>query len=56
LAQNGGVDADDVAGRIEQGTAAVSEVDGGIGLDQAFEFLIVLAANGTAERTHHSGG
>ena len=54
--QDRGVDADHIAGRIEQRTAAVARIDGRVGLDQAFQRPFVFAANAAPERTDDAGG
>ena len=48
--QNGGVDADDRAVRIQQRAAAVAGVDGGVGLDQAFQLRVFLGLQASVER------
>src|SRR5258708_28205633 len=53
---NGCVDADHVAGRIEQRTAAVAGVDRRVGLYHALQLLTVLAANRAAPRAYDAPG
>ncbi len=53
-AQDGGVDADQLATQVEQGATRVARVDGRIGLDEVFQVLDVEAA--AAERTDDAGG
>src|SRR4029079_8754738 len=49
LAGRGRVDADDLAGRVEQRTAAVARVDRGIGLDQVRQGRAVLDRDASAK-------
>ncbi len=42
---------------IEQRTAAISRIDGRIGLDHAFQRpVVVLGLDAAVERTHHARG
>ena len=49
------VDADHVAVRIEQRTAAIARIDRRIGLNHAFQ-LALLGLDGAVERTDNPGG
>src|SRR4029077_20082704 len=52
---DGGVDADDVAVRIEQRTAAIAGIDGGVRLNHAFQPLL-LGLNVAIDGAHDAGG
>ena len=49
------VDADHIAAAVEQWSAAVAGIDGGVGLNHVFEQAFVVA-NGAAQRADHAGG
>ncbi len=51
---NRGIDADHIAMRIEQRSAAVAGIDCGIGLDHAFELAALLGLNGAVKRANDS--
>ena len=42
--------------RIEQRSAAVAGIDGGIGLDHAFHAAVLFGFNGAVERADDAGG
>ena len=53
---NRGVDADDVAVGIEQRSAAIAGIDGGIGLDHVLERASVFIGDRTVKRADNAGG
>ncbi len=55
LTHDGGIEADDVTGGIEQRTAAVAAVDGRIGLNHAFDALVFFAFDGAADGADNPG-
>ena len=55
-AVDGGVDADQAAGRVEQGAARVAGVDRGIGLDQVADQIAVLLPQGAVQGRDQAAG
>src|SRR5205085_4103098 len=51
---DGGVDADDLTGRVDQRPAGVAGVDGGVGLDHAGE-VVDRAVEGGDDAARHGG-
>ncbi len=49
------VDSDDVTPGVQQRAAAVTGIDGGVGLDQAFQRISILIRKAAAERAYDAG-
>ena len=56
LGVDGGVDADDFAVHVEQGTAGVAGVDGGVGLDEVLELAGDTGLDGAVLGGDDAGG
>src|SRR6185437_4483112 len=56
LLDDGDVDADDLALRVDQRATGVARVDGGVGLDDVLDHLAAIARKGAMERADDADG